>query len=106
MNLQHTQGDTYQQDLIFRIEWGPALNLTGASVFWTIRTSPESPIILEKQGNIVSSTEWKCVLSASAEEMNIPEGSYFYDYEIRWSDGRIETPLKGKFEITYQITKV
>lgn len=105
MDLKHTQWDTFRQNITFRQRDGAPIILSWVTIYFTLAGYIAWEPILQKKLEILSADEGKTTLFIPANEMNIKTWSYYYDIELRWDSGIVETPVKWKIEITYQITK-
>ena len=106
MFLKHTQGDTFRQNITFRKADKIPIDLTDCTITFSLKkTIYDEKCILKKDIEIIGNPhDGQATLSISASDMNIPLGKYFFDIEMKWDTGIVETPLKWEIEITYQVT--
>lgn len=85
-----------------------ALDLTGCNCKMQLRRTPGNKIILEwstYSQTISVSTNEIYVKERSGTIMDIPDFKYLYDIQLIYSDGFIDTILKGLFPIDADITR-
>jgi hypothetical protein len=107
VNLCITQGDEKAYNLTFSDGAG-AIDITGATVTMTVKRS-KSDITPAFPAKIVTThadpTQGKTVIVLSESDTSIGLGNYYYDIEIKGNTIAKKTVVKGKLEITWQVTE-
>lgn len=106
-----TRGDTETIAVTFRDENSALINITGYTVFFTVKrkqdiSKDDSVAVIQK--DVTSHTDpvngaTEIVLSSS--DTAIGEGSYIYDIQTNDGSGNITTVIKGKFTVSNDVTK-
>jgi hypothetical protein len=108
MILTAIKGDTTIFELTITDQDGVAVNLTGATVFLTVKTKPndtDASAILKK--DVTAHTDpthgiTRVILSNT--EMNIAPGAYYYDIQVKSSAGLIQSIASDSFRVIQDIT--
>lgn len=79
MDFKHIKGDTFIRNMTF-VTWQTPINLTGASIVFSIWFSP----VLRKNLEIVSPTQGTAKLELTKEEMTV--NSWVYAYDLQYTD--------------------
>ncbi len=103
------RGDTFPCTLTFTDSAGVAIDITGYSVYFTLKRSEEdldTSAVLQKTITVHSNpTNGITTFTLSATETNGLRGSYFYDIQIKNTTSQIFTILKGQFTSNVDITR-
>lgn len=71
----------------------------GDRVYFTVNSELEKPEPLI-QKEITTFDNYKAVVRLTAEDTDIPVGSYYYDVEVNTADGRVDTVIgPSKFKV-------
>lgn len=85
-----------------------AINLTGATVFFTVKrkvTDVDADALIEKSITVFSAPlTGVALLTLSAAETNIAAGQYFFDIQLKTAAGKIASSSAGKFFVNQDIT--
>lgn len=107
-NLKVCRGDTFLRTMSFVDSDGVAINITGWTIFFTIKdVKEEADGSAEISKTITVHTNAAAGLSqilVAASEMAALNGDYFYDIQIKKSDDTVLTILRGKFIVDSDIT--
>jgi hypothetical protein len=112
-SLSTYRGDTYSLSINFTDENAVAIDITGWTLFFTVKSrktdtdaqaiAAELPV---KTITIHSNpTGGQTVISLTASETNSLSGKYYYDIQYKKPDGTIKTFLKGVINFTEDITR-
>ena len=105
------RGDTHTISLAITGAMGAIVDLTGATVFFTVNAekSPtdDSAAVIQKTVTIHSDpTAGKTVIKLDpADTDSVAPGNYWYDIQIRASNGDISSLPKARFEIVSDISR-
>ncbi|MCE5212506.1 MAG: hypothetical protein LLG40_13265 [Deltaproteobacteria bacterium] len=108
-NLDMVRGDTFTRTIEFT-ENGSSLNITGWTVFFTLKQNwqlPDSEASLQKIiTNHTDPTNGKTVLELlPADTVTLNPGEFDYDIQALTDDNEVFTLLRGKFTIEYDVTR-
>lgn len=105
--IQHYRGDTFVRDLAFTDSAGAPVNLTGSSIFFSIKAKFDDAVAIVSQAAVIVSAAAgtaKVTVPASVME-NIGFGSYVYDFEWTDAGGVVRTIEVGTFSVEYDVTE-
>lgn len=106
-NLGQTKGDTKKYDLTFKDSNGDAIDITGATVYLSVKDEQNSSVNLFQ---VVTTTHTSPTTGQTeievepADTASLELGNYWYDIQITTSSSEKYTVLKGNYAITYEIT--
>jgi hypothetical protein len=109
--LNHIRGDNLSRLITIEYADGVAFNLTGYTVFFTIKNLDDEGT---DDANAVFTKSWtshsdaingETLLTATASEMSIEPNLYKYDIQIKSPTGAINTLIRGEVLIINDITK-
>lgn len=105
INIELVRGDTFIVDLSFKkndTEYEPE---EGDTATFTVRKNYKGlnndEVLIFKVLDLSQTTELE-LEPIDTEEMDY--GSYKYDIEFNYADGRRDTPLRGSFKLTREVT--
>ncbi len=102
------RGDTLTKALTFKDENGTAIDITGWTIWFTIKSSQDDADSAAVAQDIVTShtnaTAGESTISLTAAETDELEGNYYYDIQIKKLDGTIKTVLDGTINFSKDIT--
>ena len=107
-NLEALRGDTKVFNLTFKTAAGVAIDITGWSIWMTIKTAVTDTDPGALQTKVTSHTNPTGGLSnitLTAAQTNSLSGAYYYDIQIKKADSTIETVLIGKIVFSDDITR-
>lgn len=105
------RGDSQTIEVTYVDRTGTALDLTGATVFFTVNASntpdDDSQAVIEKTISSISSPELGIVTIdlANSDTQDIDPGTYYYDASVKDSLGHVTTSKIDKFVVTSDITR-
>ena len=108
-NLVVYRGDTFAERLTFTDTDGVAVNITGWTIFFTLKTNKKDTdtlAIISKTITIIPNPElgiYDFVIPAS--ELNTLLGMYYYDFQIKLADGKIYTFMSGSISFIEDISR-
>lgn len=106
-NLCITRGDTKSYTITVKDEQGNSLLEPGTKLWFTVKrgfSEPDSQALIALAYPISSSlSDYTITLDNNQTELDL--GSYYFDIQFMKSTGEIYTPVKGKLQITYDVTK-
>lgn len=114
MEIEHTtltlkRGDTFVRTLYFEDENGNALDITGWTIYFTVKKSiddSDDDAIIKK--DITSHTDpenGKSELELTPTETAQSPGTYCFDIQIKDTQGKILTILEGEIIFTKDVTQ-
>lgn len=102
------RGDDLSLTFYFKEDDGSAIDLTGCTLFGTIKSSVEDPDASAKISKYLSilapATGGVATLSATATEMLYLRGRYVMDIQIKTAGGVIQTAFKSDFYVKEDVT--
>lgn len=102
------RGDTLNITFTFKDNIGAPMDLTGCTLFCTIKSSIEDADSDAKLSKLLSitlpTTAGIAILSATTDEMRYLRGQYIMDIQLKLADGSIQTPFKTDFYVDEDVT--
>lgn len=107
--IESVRGDTFKKTLNFTSNGSP-LDITGSTVFFTIKKNPNSldteALVQQKVTTHTNPTQGVTEINVSGAEMGVLDvESYWYDIQVTLSNGDVATVLRGKFVVLVDVTK-
>lgn len=94
--------------LTFTDENGDAINLSGSTVFFTVKESLEDTddeAIIEKEVSVHSDpTAGETEITLDTTDTNVEPGTYFYDLQLKNSGNKIVSTIYDKLRIIQDVT--
>lgn len=107
-NIEVFRGDDWSMKLTFADENGTALNITGWTIFFTLKkkkTDTDADAVLQKNVTPESPTTGVCtVVLTNTETLNLL-GLYYYDFQYKDDDGVVQTITSGGLTFVTDITR-
>lgn len=109
--IKLTRGDTRTINIPYLSATGTALDLTGATVFFTVNAtdSPTDDSAAVVQKTITSITNpllgVGVVTLTNTDTQNITPGIYFYDAQVKDAIGNVTSSKRDKFIVTSDVTR-
>lgn len=109
--IKLTRGDSRTINVPYLSSSGTALDLTGATVFFTVNAD-QNPT--DDSGAVVSKTITSfsspslgiaTISLTNADTQNITPGEYYYDVQVKDAAGNVTSSKKDKFIITGDVTR-
>ncbi len=111
-NIEIKRGTTYPLTVTFLDANGDAIDLTGATVYFTAKLV-ESDIIVDDSSAVItkdvtthldaagspSATLGITTITLTSADTTINPGNYFYDITVKYATGVVNTPIEGKLKI-------
>ena len=106
--LSMVRGDSNSYTLTFD-ENGVALNITGWTIFFTLKTNWQLPDAEASLQKIITShsapTAGTTVLTlAPGDTSSLEPGTYDYDIQVLTNTGQVYTVLRGKMTLEHDVT--
>jgi len=102
------RGDDKTWNLNFTDADGNAIDLTGSTIFFTVKsnkTDQDSDAVISKdQSSHVDAVNGQTQIVLTNSDTNIKIGNYYYDFQLVDSTGLVTTVLSGIFKIKQDIT--
>ena len=113
VTLNVFKGDDKTSNLVFTDSDGDAIDLTGQSIFFTVKinqTDSDSSAVIKKTiSTHTDATAGTTKLTLSNEDTDLDAKEYFFDLQLVSSSGSVTTLLPkagiGKFVVTQDITR-
>lgn len=115
MNLEAKRGDLETYTLTLKDAAGAALNLTGASLWFTVKrgiSDADAAAVFQKtiaSGIVVAAplTGVAVITVLPADTAALGDGplTLLYDIQVKLADGTTKTPLSGEFRVTPDVTR-
>ena len=103
--IYHIQWDTLDFTITIRNSDGTPVDITGASLIFTVSASSTSTPVIQKACTIVDWPTWSAQVSASSSEMDFEVGIYKWEIQITGSGGDVTTTPIQAIEILPQLTQ-
>lgn len=109
--LSVTKGDTATYNLTFADSDGLPINITGWTIFFTVKAQPDDAVddalALISKTVTVHTTPASGLTQIALTPVNtsIARGRHYFDIQAKTNTGTILTIMKGRFEVTYDITR-
>ncbi len=108
-NLEIYRGDDKTWNLTFRDSTGDSIDITGSTVWLTVKSSisdPDESALIQKQVTTHSNpTQGETQISLlPVDTSDVSVGRYEYDMQLIESSGKITTFMRGVFSISQDIT--
>lgn len=106
--VQIIRGDTTQFELTFRDKDGVLIDLSGSTVFFTVKrriNDLDVNAVIAKEISVFDDPEeGVAIVELSPEDTDIRRGSYIYDVQLVEGDGTITSSYVGKFLCAQDVT--
>lgn len=107
-DMQIIRRDDVAYDITFVDVDGDPINLTGATVFFTVKrklTDVDADAVIEKEITVFTTPLLGvATLNLTNSETNIAPGDYFFDIQLKTVDGKIASSVAGKFFVLQDVT--
>ena len=103
--------DSYSFPLTFKDSDCNAIDITGYTIFFTVKTlenidSDDTTAIIQKSiTSHISPTTGQSLLTLTATDTDQTAGTYWYDLQVKTPAGNIISCEKGEFGISQDVTK-
>jgi len=112
ITLQIYRGDDKNYNFTFIDENGAAINITGWTIFLTIKpaiddvTNDDSAEIVKTVTSHTSPTDGETTVSLDDTDTNeLNDEEYVYDFQAKTNAGKIMTIMHGILEVTKEVTR-
>lgn len=116
MEIEIYRGDTHVRELTFTTENNEPYDLTGCTVYFTVRPRAQLQGLTETINDNAATihkaitshsdpTGGKTTLELSKVDTNIDAGSYYYDIQIKTATDDIVTVTRDTFRIYNDVTR-
>lgn len=109
--IKLTRGDSRTINVPYLSSSGTALDLTGATVFFTVNatdspTDDTAAVISKTITSISNPTLGIATISlTNADTQNITPGEYYYDVQVKDAAGNVTSSKRDKFIIISDVTR-
>lgn len=107
-NLSVYRGDTHVLTCIFEDTAGAKIDITGWTLYLTVKYSPDdldaAAVLSKKVTSHTFPLQGRTKITMTAAETKSLFGDYYYDIQYKKVDGTIQTALSGKILFTKDIT--
>lgn len=107
--LKIIRGDTITIPLTITDSNGSAVDLTGATIFFTIKENlndADSDALLQKNvTSHVSDSGGLSQIDLATTDTNLSEGTYYYDIQIKFSSGAITSTQPQTLKVYQDVTR-
>jgi C4-dicarboxylate transporter len=110
-DIEIIRGDTYNMPITFKNDDGSVVNLTGTTIFFTVKPkgnskSDDTDAVISKTITVhTDPTAGKSMLVLASSDTAIPNGEYAFDFQLKTLGGDIHSTAKGAFIVQNDITK-
>ncbi len=108
VDLDVFRRDDKTYNLAFTDADGAAIDLTGATIFFTVKTNEtdidDDALIKVEQSSHSNATGGLTTISVTNSQTDIAPGSFFYDFQYVTSGGIVTTVLSGRYNILQDIS--
>lgn len=109
VNLSIFKGDDKTWTITFKDVDGDAIDLTGKTLFFTIKTiktDPDTSALIRKDINShTNPTGGITALTLSHDETDLTAGIYYFDFQLVDSSSNVTTLFTGTFTVTQDVTR-
>lgn len=103
------RGDTFKRRIILKDNSGNPIDATGWTIWFTVRKYIVSSNIKSDSEALISqnfegTSDGIIIFTISSEDMDLEVGTFYYDIQIKNSNGIISSDI-GKFIVTADITR-
>jgi hypothetical protein len=107
MVIKRVKGDTYSLDITIEYANGNAVNLTGATVFFTVKRNIQDTdaqaLISKTITSFTSPTTGQVSITLLAADVDYV-GEFYYDVKVKFSTGDIASVFANKFILANHVT--
>lgn len=107
--LVGVRGDSWSRTLQFKNSGGSPIDITGWTVFFTVKSSPgsrdEDAVLQKTVTSHTNATGGLSAISCTAADTDNLQGDYYFDIQIKKSDGSIKTYLYGQIKFLEDTTR-
>jgi len=108
-NLKTTKGDTQNYALTFTDDDGVAIDITGYTVFMTVKTgydvTDEDATISKTVTSHTDPTAGKTTITFTNLDTTVDPFNYRYDIQTKDTSGTITTVMSGTYKVTNEVTR-
>lgn len=108
--IEVIRGDDVTLNATFQDENGQAINLTGCTVFFTVKDNYTST---DDTAALISKTVTahtfpllgQTSIDLTNTDTNLPEADYYYDFQLKDVSNKITSTQRGLLAITWDVTR-
>jgi len=110
-NIGIIRGDDYEFTTTFTDEAWLPINLTWATVYFTVKKEDDytnddvNAVIAKVITSHTTPLSWITTITLSHTDTNIAEWEYYYDIQLKDTSNKISSIYKAKFIVARDITK-
>lgn len=108
--IEVIRGDDVTLNATFQDENGQAINLTGCTVFFTVKdnytSTDDSAALISK--TVTSHTFpllGQTSISLTSTDTNLAEADYYYDFQLKDASNKITSTQRGLLAVTWDVTR-
>ncbi len=109
MNILMIRGDDAALTFKFKYADGVAVDLTDCKVFFTAKRkltdSEDDAVISEFTDSFTDPTLGEARITVSRDVTALLKGNYYWDCQIRYSDGKLQSTKYGVLEVLQDVTR-
>lgn len=106
--IEIIRGDDITINCAFKDADGVAINITGYTVFLTVKNrlgdADADALISETVSSHTDPTNGITVITLDNSQTDVDEGSYFYDFQLKTGAGKIQSTKRGAFNVLTDVT--
>jgi hypothetical protein len=108
--IEVIRGDDITINATFKDDNGDAINITGYTVFFTVKdnytSTTDSAALISKTVTTHSSpTTGATTFDLSNTDTNLSEGDYYYDFQLKDTTNKISSTQRGIFSVSLDVTR-
>lgn len=107
-NIVVYRGDEFSMQLEFKDEDGVVIDITGWTIFFTVKKKLDDPDTAAKLSVTVSPTDPTngiALVTVPNTETDNLSGVYYYDFQFKKADGTIQTLVSGGITFEKDVTR-
>jgi hypothetical protein len=103
------RGDDVTIPVTFSDDAGQAINITGATVFFTVKSdlsdTDDDAVIAKTITTHSNASQGQTTITLTANDTLIDAGKYYWDLQIKDSAGKITSTLADTLEVKLDVTR-
>lgn len=106
--IEVIRGDDVSMSLTFRDNDGDLIDITGYTVFFTVKdhlAKPDTEALIEKSTTShTDPTNGQTTIELTSTDTDIDEGLYDYDFQLKTDTAKINSTPRGTFKVSRDVT--
>lgn len=107
LRIEATKRDDEDYELTFKDVDGNVIDLTGATIYFTVKKNVDDvdadAVIKKEISSFENPESGVAVLALSKDETNIPVRGYYYDIQLVNASGKVSSTQIGRFVVKQDI---